>query len=66
MEVLHGVRLSPGSVSALQHRVSAMAERGGKSAVVGEGLLKEVEEVFALWHKLRDDKDESQRVSGRA
>ncbi len=33
-----------------------MAERGGKSAVVGERLLKEVEEVFALWHKLRDGK----------
>ena len=38
----------------LKRDFQAMAERGGKSAVVGEGLLKEVEEVFALWHKLRD------------
>ena len=33
-----------------------MAERGGDSAQVGEGLLKEVEGIFKLWHELRDGK----------
>jgi len=33
-----------------------MAERGGDSTGVGEALLKEVEWVFKLWHRLRDEK----------
>jgi transposase len=40
----------------LKRDFQAMAERGGQSAQVGEGLLKEVEEVFKLWHQLRDGK----------
>jgi transposase len=38
----------------LKRDFQAMAERGGESAVVGEALLKEVDEVFKLWHQLRD------------
>jgi transposase len=40
----------------LKRDFQAMAERGGQSAQVGEALLKEVEEVFKLWHQLRDGK----------
>lgn len=31
-----------------------MVKRGGQSAGVGEGPLKQVEEVFKFWHQLRD------------
>jgi transposase len=40
----------------LKRDFQAMADRGGESAQVGEGLLKEVEEAFKLWHQLRDGK----------
>jgi predicted Zn-ribbon and HTH transcriptional regulator len=40
----------------LKRDFQAVAERGGQSAQVGEALLKEVEEVFKLWHQLRDRK----------
>lgn len=40
----------------LKRDFQAMVERGGQSALVGEELLKEVEEVFKLWHQLRDGK----------
>jgi hypothetical protein len=33
-----------------------MLERGGQSAQVGEGRLKEVEKVFKHWDELRDAK----------
>jgi hypothetical protein len=31
-----------------------MEDRGGQSAAVGEGLLRQDEEVFKHWHQLRD------------
>ena len=40
----------------LKRDFQAMAERGGDSTRVGESLLKEVEDVFKLWHELRDAK----------
>jgi transposase len=40
----------------LKRDFQAMADRGGQSARVGEALLKEVDEVFKLWHELRDAK----------
>ncbi len=40
----------------LKRDFQAMVDRGGQSAQVGEGLLKEVEEVFKLWPQLRDGK----------
>lgn len=40
----------------LKRDFQAMADRGGQSAQVGEALLKEVEEVFKLWHRLRNGK----------
>lgn len=40
----------------LKRDFQAMVDRGGQSALVGEALLKEVEEVFTLWHQLRDGK----------
>jgi len=32
----------------------AMVDRGGESAVVGDALLKQVRQLFKLWHKARD------------
>jgi|SRR6185503_6337091 len=40
----------------LKRDFQAMAERGGHSSAVGEALLKEVDEIFILWHRLRDAK----------
>jgi transposase len=40
----------------LKRDFQAMGDRGGQSALVGKALLKEVEEVFKLWHQLRDGK----------
>lgn len=31
-----------------------MAERGGESGRIGEGLLEQERELFALWHRVRD------------
>lgn len=32
----------------------AMAERAGTSAVTGQALLKQVKQIFALWHQVRN------------
>jgi Transposase IS66 family/Family of unknown function (DUF6444) len=37
----------------LKREFEAIKERGGASAEIGEGLLREVEELFDLWHELR-------------
>lgn len=38
----------------LQRDFHAMVERGGESAPTGEALLKQVGQLFKLWHKARD------------
>jgi transposase len=38
----------------LKRDFQAMADRGGESEEVGGGLLKQVSEVFKLWHQVRD------------
>jgi transposase len=38
----------------LKRDFQAIAERQGKSAEVGQGLLKQTRELFHLWHLLRD------------
>jgi transposase len=38
----------------LKRDFQAMAEREGKSATVGQGLLEQTRELFHLWHQLRD------------
>lgn len=37
----------------LKRDFQAMVDRGGQSAEVGEGLLKQLEEIFTLWHQVR-------------
>lgn len=32
----------------------AFVDRGGESAEIGQALLKQVKEIFALWHQMRD------------
>jgi transposase len=40
----------------LKRDFQAMAEREGKSAIVGQGLLEQTRDLFDLWHLLRDGK----------
>lgn len=40
----------------LKRDFQAMVDRGGQSAEVGEGLLKQLEEVFTLWHQMHEGK----------
>ena len=39
----------------LRRDFQAFVDRGGESARVGQGLLEQVQEMFDLWHRVRDD-----------
>ena len=41
--------------SHLQRDFQAFVDRGGDSAIIGSLLLAQVQEMFTLWHRLRDD-----------
>ena len=43
----------------------AMAERGGESQEIGEALLKQVKQLFSLWHKVGDDGLSRERLDAR-
>jgi hypothetical protein len=37
----------------LKRDFAAIKERGGESTAIGQGLLEQVEKLFALWHQVR-------------
>lgn len=38
----------------LKRDFQALVDRGGESAKIGQALLEQVEQVFTLWHRVRD------------
>jgi transposase len=40
--------------SHLRRDFQALVDRGGDSACIGQPLLRQVEKIFSLWHRLRD------------
>jgi len=38
----------------LKRDFQALVDRGGESARIGQALLEQVEQLFALWHRVRD------------